>query len=148
MKKLMFILASCMLISSCATNTSFNSFYQDHQKDSDFSFGLNSSLVASLLPDEDLQEIKPLLKKAKHVRILIFSEEYDRKSDQFNRFIERSKFEKVVKVKDDEDGIAFFTLEDKDRIKEMVLEISTGDELVLVGLKTNMTQNQLNEIIQ
>lgn len=148
MKKLMFILASCMLISSCATNTSFNSFYQDHQKDSDFSFGLNSSLVASLLPDEDLQEIKPLLKKAKHVRILIFSEEYDRKSDQFNRFIERSKFEKVVKVKDDEDGIAFFTLEHKDRIKEMVLEISTGDELVLVGLKTNMTQNQLNEIIQ
>ena len=148
MKKLMFILASCMLISSCATNTSFNSFYQDHQKDSDFSFGLNSSLVASLLPDEDLQEIKPLLKKAKHVRVLIFSEEYDRKSDQFNRFIERSKFEKVVKVKDDEDGIAFFTLEDKDRIKEMVLEISTGDELVLVGLKTNMTQNQLNEIIQ
>ena len=148
MKKLMFILASCMLISSCATNTSFNSFYQDHQKDSDFSFGLNSSLVASLLPDEDLQEIKPLLKKAKHVRILIFSEEYDRKSDQFNRFIERSKFEKVVKVKDDEDGIAFFTLEDKDRIKEMVLEISTGDELVLVGLKTNMTHNQLNEIIQ
>ena len=137
-----------MLISSCATNTSFNSFYQDHQKDSDFSFGLNSSLVASLLPDEDLQEIKPLLKKAKHVRILIFSEEYDRKTDQFNRFIERSKFEKVVKVKDDEDGIAFFTLEDKDRIKEMVLEISTGDELVLVGLKTNLTQNQLNEIIQ
>ena len=51
-------------------------------------------------------------------------------------------------MKDDEDGIAFFTLEDKDRIKEMVLEISTGDELVLVGLKTNMTQNQLNEIIQ
>ena len=148
MKKILFTLVAVALLSSCATNTSFNSFYQEHQEDSDFSLGLSSSLVASFLPDEDVEDIKPLLKKAKHVRILVFSEDAADKTDQFNKFINRSKFDKVVKVKDDGDNIAFFTLEDKKKIKEVVLEISSDDDLVLLGLKTNLTHDDLDGILQ
>ena len=148
MKKLMFAAMAVLMLNSCATNTSFNSFYQDHQKDSDFSLGLNSSLIASFLPDEDMEDIKPLLKKAKHVRILVFSEEASDKSRQFDKFINRSKFDKVIKVKDDGDNIAFFTLEDKKKIKEVVLEISSDDDLVLLGLKTNLTHDDLDNILQ
>ena len=148
MKKLMFAGLAVLMLSSCATNTSFNSFYQDHQKDSDFSLGLNSSLIASFLPDEDMEDIKPLLKKAKHVRILVFSEEATDKSRQFDKFINRSKFDKVIKLKDDGDNIAFFTLEDNKKIKEVVLEISSDDDLVLLGLKTNLTHDDLDNILQ
>ena len=148
MKKIFFALFALVLLSSCATNTSFNSFYQEHQDDSDFSFGLSSSLIASFLPDEDMEDIKPLLKKAKHVRILVFSEDSANKTKQFDKFINRSKFDKVVKVKDDGDKIAFFTLENKNRIKEVVLEISSEDDLVLLGLKTNLTQDDLDGILQ
>ena len=76
MKKIFVFVSAVLLLSSCATNTSFNSFYQSHQEDSDFSLGLNSSLIASFLPDDDFEDVKPLLKKAKHVRILVFSEVY------------------------------------------------------------------------
>ena len=148
MRKVLFAALAVLLLSSCATNTSFNSFYQDHQQDSDFSLGLNSSLIASFLPDEDMEDIKPLLKKAKHVRILVFSEEAADKSRQFDKFINRSKFDKVIKVKDDGDNIAFFTLEDKKKIKEVVLEISSEDDLVLLGLKTNLTHEDLDNILQ
>jgi hypothetical protein len=148
MKKIFFALIALTLLSSCATNTSFNSFYQEHQDDSDFSFGLSSSLIASFLPDEDMEDIKPLLKKAKHVRILVFSEDSANKTKQFDKFINRSKFDKVVKVKDDGDKIAFFTLENKNKIKEVVLEISSEDDLVLLGLKTNLTQDDLDGILQ
>ena len=64
------------------------------------------------------------------------------------RFINRSKFDKVVKIKDDGDRIAFFTLEDKKKIKEVVLEISSDDDLVLLGLKTNLTHEELDGILQ
>ena len=134
--------------SSCATNTSFNTFYQNNQDDSDFSLGLNSSLIRSFLPDEDFEEVKPLLKKAKHVRILVFSENFEEKTVKFDRFITKSKFEKVIKIKDNDDKIAFFTLEQKDKIKEVVLEISSDGDLVLLGLKTNLTQEDLESIIQ
>ena len=134
MKNFLFALLAVLLLSSCATNTSFNTFYQEHQSDSDFSLGLSSSLVASFLPDEDIEDIKPLLKKAKHVRVLVFSEDAADKTEKFDKFISRSKFDKVVKVKDDGDNIAFFTLEDKNKIKEVVLEIASEDDLVLLGL--------------
>ena len=148
MRKIILALFAIVLLSSCASNTSFNSFYQEHQEDSDFSFGLSSSLVASFLPDEDMEDIKPLLKKAKHVRILVFSEDAADKTQKFDKFINRSKFDKVVKVKDDADNIAFFTLEDKNKIKEIVLEIASEDDLVLLGLKTNLTHDDLEGILQ
>jgi len=147
MKRILLLLI-IVLASSCASRTSFNSFYKNNQEDSDFSFGLSSSLIASFLPDEDMAEIKPLLKKAKHVRILVFSENAEEKTEKFQKFISRSKFEKVVKIKDDNDQFAFFTLEKKAHIKEIVLEISSGDDLVLLGLKTNLSQEDLDKILQ
>jgi hypothetical protein len=147
MKKII-LLISVLFVTSCATNTSFNTFYQDNQKDSEFSFGLSSSLIASFLPDEDLEDFKPLLKKAKHVRILVFSEDAAEKSIKFDKFIKRSNFDKLMKVKDDDDKISFFTLESKDSIKEIVLEVSSGDELVLIGLKTNLTHEELSQLIE
>ena len=66
---------------------------------------------------------------------------------KFNRFIKKSRFEKVMKVNDDGDKIGFFILEKKDKIKEIVLEISSDGDLVLLGLKTNLTQNDIDHFI-
>ncbi len=146
MKKIILIL-SVVFLSSCATRTSFNSFYQKNQKDADFSLGLNASLIKPFLSGEDYEDVKPILKKAKHIRILVFSENAERKSDKFNTFIKKSDFEKIIKIKDDDDKIAFFTLEDKNKIKEVVLEIYSDDDLVLLGLKTNLTQKDIDKLL-
>ncbi len=147
MKKIFFLLA-IVLFSSCATNTSFNTFYQKNQKQSDFSLGLNTSLIRSFLPDEDFEDVKPLLKKAKHVRILVFSDNADEMNSKFGKFIKRSKFEKVIKVKDDGDKLAFYTLDKKDKIKEIVLEISSDGDLILLGLKTNLSQKDIDNLFK
>lgn len=146
MKKL-FLLLAIVILSSCATQTSFNDFYQSNQKDSEFSLGLNSSLIASFLSDEDYADVKPLLKKAKHVRILVFSEESEQAQLKFNKFIKRSKFENLIKISDDNDKIKVFALENNDRIKEVVLEISSDGDLVLLGLKTNLSQQDIDNLL-
>lgn len=147
MKKI-FLLLFIVTLSSCAINTSFNNFYQAHEDDSEFSFGLSSSIIARFLPDDDVKEIKPLLKKAKHIRILVFSELAEDKSEQFDKFINRSKFEEMVKLKSKDDKIGFFTLKRNKKIKEIVLQISSGDDLVLIGLKTNLTEEDLDKIFE
>ena len=123
MKKL-FLLISLVLLTSCATHTSFNTFYKNNHHESDFSLGINSSLIRGFLPDEDFEDVKPLLKKAKHIRILVFSEN----------------------TEDDNDKINFFILENKDKIKEVVLQISSDGDLVLLGLKTNLTQEDIDKL--
>lgn len=146
MKKLLLIFA-LVFFSSCASRTSFNSFYQKNQKDADFSLGLSASLIKPFLSGEDYKDVKPILKKAKHIRILVFSENAEKKSDKFNTFIKKSDFEKIIKIKDDDDKIAFFTLEDKSKIKEVVLQINSDDDLILLGLKTNLTQKDIDKLM-
>ena len=145
MKKL-FLLLSLVVFTSCATHTSFNTFYKNNQHESDFSLGLNSSLIRGFLPDEDFEDVKPLLKKAKHIRILVFSDNAEHMNLKFDKFIKRSTFEEVVKIKDDNDKINFFILENKDKIKEVVLQISSDGDLVLLGLKTNLTQKDIDKL--
>jgi len=146
MKKIL-ILFAVVLLSSCATHTSFNDFYQSNQKDSDFSFGMNSSFIRGFLSGEDYEEIKPLLKKAKHVRILVFSENSERMNGKFDKFIKRSQFEDIIKIKDNGDKIKIFVLEKEDRIKEIVLEVASDGDLVLLGLKTNLTQKDIDRLL-
>ncbi len=145
MKKL-FLLLSLVVFTSCATHTSFNTFYKNNQHESDFSLGLNSSLIRGFLPDEDFEDVKPLLKKAKHIRILVFSDNAEHMNLKFDKFIKRSTFEEVVKIKDDNDKINFFILENKDKIKEVVFQISSDGDLVLLGLKTNLTQKDIDKL--
>ncbi len=146
MKKLAFLL-SIVVLTSCASQTSFNTFYKNNNEHSDFSMGLNSSLIASFLSDDD-EDVKELLKKAKHVRVMVFSDDAEHMNSKFNKFINRSKFDKLVKVKEDDDNISLFTIDEADKIKEIVVQISTGDELVLLGLKTNLTHEDLAELFK
>lgn len=147
MKKL-FLLTAVIILSSCATHTSFNTFYKENNQDSELSIGLNSSLVNSFLPDEDFDEVKHLLKKAKHYRIMVFSENSEHMEKKFTKFINHSTFDKIVKVKDDGDKLSLYTLEENDKIKEIVVEIFDGDDLILLGLKTNLDHEDLAKIFE
>lgn len=147
MKKVI-ILFAFVVLSSCATHTTFNTFYKENNQDSELSIGLNSSLINSFLPNEDFEEVKHLLKKAKHYRIMVFSENASQMDKKFNKFINHSTFDKLVKVKDDNDNFSLFTLEENDKIKEIVVQIFDGDDLVLLGLKTNLDQEDLAKLLQ
>lgn len=146
--RILVLMLFVVFLSSCATNTSFNSFYQKNQKDAEFSLGLSSSLIRPFLSGEDYEEVKPLLKKAKHIRILVFSENYEEKYTKFDKFIKKSDFDKLIKIKEDDEQISFYTLENKNKIKEVVLQINSDDELILLGLKTNLTQEDLDNFVQ
>ena len=146
MKKLAFIL-SIVVLTSCASQTSFNTFYKNNNEHSDFAMGLNSSLIAGFLSDDD-EDVKELLKKAKHVRVMVFSDDAENMNSKFNKFVNKSTFDKLVRVKDNDESINLYTLEADKKIKEIVVQISTGDELVLLGLKTNLTHEDLAELFE
>jgi hypothetical protein len=77
---------------------------------------------------------------------MVFSDNWEKTNSKFNKFIKHSKFDRLVKIKDDNDKINIYILEQKELIKEIVVQISTEDELVLLGLKTNLTHDDLARI--
>ena len=144
MKTFLFAIGLAIL-SSCSAQTTFKTFYTENNQQADFTMGFSTSLIGSFLADDD-EEIKELMKKAKHTRIMVFSENWEKTNSSFNKFIKRSGYDKLVKIKDDNDKISLYALEEKGVIKEIVVQISTGDELVLVGLKTNLTYDDLSKM--
>jgi hypothetical protein len=136
---------SFAILTSCSAQTTFKTFYTENNQEADFSLGLSTSLISNFLSDDD-EEIKELAKKAKHTRIMVFSDNWENTNSKFNKFIKHSKFDRLVKIKDDNDKINIYILEQKELIKEIVVQISTEDELVLLGLKTNLTHDDLARI--
>lgn len=144
MKIFLFVI-SFAILSSCSAQTTFKTFYTENNQQADFTMGFSTSLIGGFLADDD-EEIKELMKKAKHTRIMVFSENWEKTNSNFNKFIKRSGYDKLVKIKDDNDKISLYALEEKGVIKEIVVQISTGDELVLLGLKTNLTYDDLSKM--
>ncbi len=143
--KIFLFAISFAILSSCSAQTTFKTFYTENNQQADFTMGFSTSLIGGFLADDD-EEIKELMKKAKHTRIMVFSENWEKTNSNFNKFIKRSGYDKLVKIKDDNDKISLYALEEKGVIKEIVVQISTGDELVLLGLKTNLTYDDLSKM--
>ena len=145
MKNLFFILAFVVLTSSSA-QTSFKNFYTENNQDADLSLGLSTSFIANFISDDNA-DVKELVKKSKHTRIMVFSDNWEYTNSKFKKFIKRSKFDKLMKIKEDNDNVSVYILEQKELIKEIVVQISTEDELILLGLKTNLTHDDLARIL-
>jgi hypothetical protein len=79
---------------------------------------------------------------------MVFSENSEQMEKKFTKFINHSTFDKIVKVKDDGDNLSLYTLEENDKIKEIVVEIFDGDDLILLGLKTNLDHDDLAKIFE
>jgi len=144
MKNFLLLIALVILTPSVA-QTSFTDFYKENNDNSDIAIGFSNSLVSSFLFDDD-DEMKELIKKAKHTRVMVFSDNWENTNANFNKFINRSRFDKLVKIKDDDANINLYTQEEKNLIKEIVVQIATDGELILLGLKTNLTHEDLAKI--
>ena len=144
MKKSLFIIA-VLVLTSCAAQTTFKTFYTENNQEADFNIGFSTSLIGSFLPDDD-EELKELMEKAKHARVMVFSENWEKTNSNFNKFIRRSGYDKLVKIRDNDERISLYALDKKDVIKEIVIQISSGDELILIGLKTNLTYDDLSKM--
>ena len=148
MKNYILILVVAFAITSCATKTSFNSFYQENRQTSSFSISTPAFFANLFIPKEDVEGYEDLFKKVKHYKVMIFADETASLDKKFERFIKRKKYTSVLRVNDNGSNIQFYFLENKNTIKEMVLKIKSEDSYVILGLKTNILNNDLEKIME
>jgi hypothetical protein len=67
---------------------------------------------------------------------------------QFNRFIKRKNYASIFKVKSNGDQIQLYFLENKNTIKEIVLKIKSDENFVVLGLKTNILEDDFNKLME
>ena len=136
------------MMSTVAQETTFKKFYKSHKEQSAFSLNLSASFAGSFLSDDDNEDLQKLLKKSGDFKLMVFNNEDASVSKDFKKYLRRNKLKTMARVKSDDSRAAFYILEKNDIVKEIILQAnSDGDKLVLFGLKTNLTMDELAEMM-
>ena len=147
MKQFTLILAFLLILGATAQETTFKKFYNSHKDKSAFSLNLSASFAGAFLSNDDNDEIKKILKKSGDFKLMVFENEDSEVSKDFKRYVRKYKLTTLMRVKESDGNAEFFILEKNDRIKELILRASDDNEkLVLLGLKTDMTKEELAEM--
>ena len=137
-----------LFLTSVTAQTSFSDFYADNNDKSTFSMNLSNPLSSSFLDDDYKDDFKLLIKKSTEFKILIFDNEDNVIAKDFKRFVRKNKLKSLVRVKDKEGKAEIFFIERGNYIREIVVRANSDDEkLVLFGLKTKLTKDELSSII-
>lgn len=148
MKRLTTFLFALFMMSATAQETTFKEFYKQHSDKSAFSINLNASFAGSFLSDNEDKDLKKLLKNSGDFKLMVFNNEDASVAKDFKKYIRSNGLKTMARVKSDDSKAEFYILEKGDMIKEIVLRANSDDDkLVLFGLKTNLTKDELAEMM-
>lgn len=148
MKRLTFLFAVFFALSLTAQETTFNTFYKNHSEKSTFSMNIDASFAGSFMNDEDTKDLKKLLQKSGDFKIMVFKNDDPSLVKDFKKYVRKNRLKTMARMKSDGSKAEFYILEENDIVKEIVLRAnSKGDNLVLLGLKTNFTTDELVEMM-
>ena len=148
MKRLTTIICAFFMISAVAQEPTFKKFYQQHKDKSAFSIKLSASLAGSFLQDDDNDDLQTLLKNSGYFKLMIFNNDDASVSKDFKKYLRKYNLKTMARVKSDDSRAAFYILEKDDMVKEIVLQANSDDDkLILFGLKTNLTTDELAEMM-
>ena len=147
MKRFITIIFAFFIVSISAQEEAFQKFYNSNKDKSTFSINLSTSMAGSFLDDEDKKDLMLLIKKSSNFKLMVFDNSDNNVASNFKKFTRRNKIKTLARVKDDGGKAEFFIKEKKNYITEIIVRAnSKEDKLVLFGLKTKITKDELAEI--
>lgn len=148
MKRFLTAFFCLFLISINAQEAKFKSFYKANKNRTAFSLNLSSSFAGSFFDGEDDNEIKNLLKKSSDFKLMVFDKNRSDVAKDFKRFSRRNKLKTLIRAKDKGGKAEILFIEKNNLVREIIVKVTGNeDKLVLLGVKTKLTREELASII-
>lgn len=148
MKQLTTILFALFITAISAQDAAFEKFYSVNKAKSTFSINLSASLAGSFLDKENDGDLMNIIKKSSDFKLMIFDNEDTSVSNDFKKFKRKSKFKTLARVKENGSKAELFFIEKNNYIREIIIRTNSNDDkLVLFGLKTKITKDELAAMI-
>lgn len=149
MKRIATIFFCFFVLSSFAQKENFKTFYRSNKGRAEVSLNIPSFFANMFISDEDTNEFGVFLKKSKNYKIMVFNNNMASVQKDFKKFARRNKLKTLVRVKDGKERVTVYFRERKDRIKEIIVNVhDKSDEMVLLGIKTNLTMDELSAMVE
>ena len=148
MKRITTILFALFIVSVSAQEVAFQKFYTVNKDKSTFSINLSASLAGSFLDDEKDGDLMNIIKKSSDFQVMIFDNEDNNISKDFKKFTKKNQLKTFARIKDNGSKAEMYFIEKDNHIREIIIRTnSDNDKLVLFGLKTKITKDELAAMI-
>jgi hypothetical protein len=148
MKRFTIILFILFIGSVAAQEVAFQKFYAVNKVKSTFSINLSASLAGSFLDDNKDSDLMNIIKKSSDFQVMIFDNEDSSVSKDFKKFTQKNQLKTFARIKNNGSKAEIFFIEKDNYIREIIIRAnSANDKLVLFGLKTKITKDELAAII-
>jgi hypothetical protein len=148
MKHLAIIFFTFFITSISAQDAAFKNFYNVNKEKSTFSINLSASLAGSFLNDEEDGDLMNIIRKSSDFKLMIFNNKDHAVSNDFRKFSRRNNLKTLARVKENGSKAELFFIEKNNYIREIIIRAnSDSDKMVLFGLKTKITHDELAAMI-
>jgi hypothetical protein len=131
-----------------AQETAFNQFYSVNKEKSTFSINLSASLAGSFLDEDNDDDLMNIIKKSSDFKLMIFNNQDNVVSKDFKKFSRKNNLKTLVRVNENNSNAELFFIEKNNYIREIIIRTnSDSDKLVLFGVKTKITHDELAAMI-
>ncbi|XRE43070.1 hypothetical protein ACIVBQ_001274 [Tenacibaculum discolor] len=149
MKRIATIFFCFFVLSSFAQKENFKTFYQSNKDRAEVSLNIPGFFANMFISDEETDEFGVFLKKSKNYKIMVFNNNMASVQKDFKKFARRNNLKTLVRVKDGKERVTVYFRKTKDRIKEIIVNVhDKSDEMVLLGIKTNLTMDELSAMVE
>lgn len=148
MKQIVTTLFIFYITAISAQEVAFKKFYKENEEKSTFSINLSASLAGSFLDDEDDEDLMNIIRKSTSFKLMVFNNEDNIIAKDFKKFKRRNHLKTLVRLKGNDSNAELFFIEKNNYIREIIIRAnSDNDNLVLFGLKTKITKDELSKMI-
>lgn len=149
MKRFATVLFCLFVFNSFAQTENFKAFYKSNKNKAEVSLNIPSFLANLFIDNDDLGEFKVFLKKARSYKIMVFNDHKSVAQKDFEKFARKNKLKTLIQVKEGNEKVLVYFKETKNRIKEIIVNVNdNNEEMVLIGVKTNLTINELSDMVK
>jgi len=143
--KLFILSTTCFLLLACASfkNQGLESFYEEYPEEKT-SMRIPKFL---LMLGGDYQEIKPLLKKLKAARIVVYENMTSHMQKKLDKALKHDNYEEYLTIKNEEDVFTIYAVEKNNKIVNIVIKAKDEQDLSLIQTRVNLPLNEFTDLI-
>ena len=153
MKKLLLLGACFALTLSLSAQDGIVRYFEKYMDSEDFTVVYFSPKMFSMVgklaaEDEDIEEVKEVIRDLKGLRILTTENNAAKYYDEATRAFDKSDYEVLMTVRSEEDNVNFYVKDSNggDIVDELLLIVNSDDEFVLLSLVGKIDLNKISKL--
>jgi hypothetical protein len=144
--KNLIVLSLVLVLVSCGAKEPYEAFKKENKEEVAISFGASSFVINALVWNKEFREFTKQVSGIKKYQVLVSKSNPVFIKSNFDVFLKQNKFEEIFYTAKGNEKVRIFSFEKEQQLKEVLVEIENGSEIVLVKVQGDLKINDFEKL--